>query len=501
MIARTPPFGFKAWLLSAAAVLWLAGAVPACAETLESALEAVYESSPTINAERARLRATDEELAKAQSGYRPQISMNADMGVASQNSLVRPPKTVTGVDPSPLAILQNETAFKRYDGDTNPSGLSLTVAQPLFDGFRTTNSVHEADASIMAERENLRDIEQRTLLDTVKAYMDVLRDAATVTLRKNSLRLLSYEANATQERFAAGEMTRTDVAQARAREAEAKASLELAKANLRGSLANYQRLVGHVPSRLTDPAGFERLLPTRLEDAVEAAVLRNPQVLQAAFTEKASSYVVKKTLGEMLPQVTLQASHNERYNPTTVLDQQSIQSASVRVSFPLYQAGDVEARVRQAKQQRQGRIQEIEGARELARAQAISSFAQVQAMRAQVLAVRQQVQATTESVAGVREEQKAGQRTLLDVLNAEQEQTNAQVSAVNARHDLVVAAYTLLAVMGRLSAPELGLSGPLYDEQKHYAEINGKWGGLAIDRDAAYAGRNDGWATAVEPGQ
>ena len=498
MIAGFRLFSSKAWLLGASAAMALLTAAPARADSLESALAAVYESNPALNAERARLRATDEELAKAQSGYRPQVGMSADTGLQTQNSAVKPPTSFSPFATVASQIASNEAAFKRYDGETAPGGLSVTVTQSLFDGFRTDNGIHAANATIMAERESLRDIEQKTLLQAITAYMDVLRDAATATLRQHNLKFLNGEVSATQQRFDAGAMTRTDVAQARAREAEARAALEVAKATLRGSLANYQRLVGHVPTRLTDPAGFERLLPARLEEAVDLAVTRNPQVLQAAFNEKASAYEIKKTLGEMLPQVTFQASHSERYNPSTVLDQQGTESAVVRVNVPIYQAGDVEARVRQVKQQRQGQIQEIESARELARAQAISSFAQVQASRAQVAAVREQVKAAKETVDGVREEQRAGQRTLLDVLNADQELTAAQVAAANAHHDLVVASFTLLATMGRLTAYDLGLGVRMYDERKHYAEINGKWGGMAIDRDPSYTGRDASWAPAVE---
>ena len=498
MTVRNLWLGFIASALCAGLAIAVADSAPAHADTLESALAAVYGSNPTINAERARLRATDEELAKAQSGYRPQIGFDADLGEASLASSVKPPGLASGLAPTPAQIQQNEAAFKRYDGLTRPGGFAVTLSQPLFEGFQTVNSVKQADASIMAARESLRDVEQKTLLDTIKTYMDVLRDAANMALRQHSLKLLTSEANATQERFAEGEMTRTDVSQARAREAEAKAALEGAKANLRASLANYQRLVGHVPVRLTNPVGFEQLLPARIEDAIAAAISRNPQVVGAAYLEKAAAFDVNKTLGEMLPQVRLQATHSERFDPSTLLYQQTNESASVRVNIPIYQAGDVEARVRQAKQQHQGRIQEIEGAREQARATAISAFAQVQAMRAQVAAIRMQVQATTDGLSGVREDQKAGQRTLLDVLNAEQEQTNARVSAVQARHDLVIASYTLLSAMGRLSAADLGLGVQLYDAQDHYAETNGKWAGVSVDHEPAYAGENRGWGPAVE---
>lgn len=491
-------FALRAVVFSAAAIAGLAAAMPARADSLDSALADVYENNPALNAGRARLRATDEELAKAQSGYRPQIGLNADTGLQIQNSAVKPPTSFSPFGTVASQVASNAAAFKRYDGETNPGGLNVTVSQSLFDGFQTNNGIHAANANILAQREALRDIEQRTLLQAITTYMDVMRDAATVTLRQNNVKFLTGQVKATQERFAAGAATRTDLAQARAREADARASKEAAKANLRGSLANYQRLVGHVPARLTNPAGFERLLPSRIEDAISAAETRNPQVLQASFSEKASTYEIRRTLGQMLPQVTFQATHSERYNPSTVLYQQSIESAVVRVNVPIYQAGDLEARVRQAKQQRQGQIQEIVSARELARAQAISSFAQVQASRAQVAAVREQVKAANETVSGVREEQLAGQRTLLDVLNAEQELTAAEVSSANAHHDLVVAAYSLLATMGRLTAVDLDLGVKLYDVHKHYAEINGKWGGTVIEHDPNYAPRAQEWAPAVE---
>jgi len=498
MTAGCLRFCLTAWSIGAAFALAALALAPARADTLESALAAAYQNSPAINAERARLRATDEELAKAQSGYRPSINIDADLGLGQASSTVTPLPEVNGVQPTLLQNQQNAASFRRYDGDTRPGGFAVTVSQPLFEGFRVANSVKQADASIMAAREALRDVEQKTLLETTRVYADVLRDAANMALRQHSRKLLETEASATKERFAAGEMTRTDVSQALAREAEARAAFEAAKANLRGSLASYQRLVGHVPVRLTNPAGFEQLLPTRIDDAISAALSHNPQVVGAAYLEKAANFDVKRTLGEMLPQVRLQASHNERFYPSTVLYQQTNETASVRVSIPIYQAGDVEARVRQAKQQHQGRIQEIEGAREQAQASAISAFAEVQAMRAEVAALRLQVQATTDSLAGVREEQKAGQRTLLDVLNAEQEQTNARVSLVQARHDMVIAAYTLLSAMGRLTAADLGLGVQLYDAQKHYAETNGKWSGTGVEREPASAGQTAGWGSAVQ---
>ena len=487
------------WLstVSVLALLWTADA--ALADTLNSALAEAYQNSPSLNAERARLRATDEELAKAQSGYRPSIDINGDYGLQNLSSSVKPPKLASGKTPTPAQILNNEASFRRYDGQTRPGGFSVVLSQPLFEGFRTVNAVKAADAQIMAERAALVDAEQKTLLDTIRAYMDVLRDSATVTLRQNSLRLFTSEARATGERFAAGEMTRTDVAQAQARQSEALASLELSKAVLRNSLAEYERLVGHIPTRLTEPTGFERTLPAKLEDAVRAAMGSNPQVLQAAYLEAASRHEIRKILGEMLPDVRLQAQHNERFESSTLMNQQVSQSVTARVNVPIYQSGEVEARVRQAKQQHQGRLQDIEAARARARSAAIGAFAQVQAQRAQLAAVRQEIKALGDSLAGVREEQKAGTRTLLDVLNAEQEEVNAKVSGVRARHDMVVASYILLQAMGRLTASDLGLDVPLYNVETHYNQTNRKWSGVSIEREPGYAGQTPAWSALLEP--
>ncbi len=486
-------------MLAAAAVALALLGSSARAESLQAALAAAYDNSPTLNAERARLRATDEELAKAQSGYRPNIEVNGDYGVSNLGSSVKPPNLANGHAPTPGQIDANAAGYKRNDGTTHPGGYSVTLSQPLFTGFRTANAVRAADASIMAERAGLQDVEQKVLFDTIRVYMDVLRDAATVTLRQTSLRLFTNEAKATSERFAVGDLTRTDVAQARARQAESTAALELAKATLRNSLAEYERLVGHVPKQLTDPTRFEASLPTRLEDAVRVAMASNPRVLQAAYQEKASQHEVRKILGEMLPDVRLQAQHSERFDPTPLIGQQVSQSVSARVNIPIYQSGEIEARVRQAKEQHQGRLQEIEAARLQARSSAIGLFAQVQAQKAQLVAVRQQVQAVSESLAGVREEQKAGARTLLDVLNAEQEETNAKVSAVRARHDLVVAAYALLQAMGRLTAADLGLDVSLYNVETHYEATNRKWSGLSVEHENGYAGAIPGWGAATEP--
>lgn len=501
MIERILRLRFKSWLCQCVAVAALLGAPAARADTLNEALAAAYEHNPTINAERARLRATDEELARAQSGYRPDISLGADYGVAGLTTGVTPLTLSNGGIPSPGQILSNNSQYKRNDGMTRPGGYAVTLSQPLFQGFRTLNAVKEADANIMAGRQALRETEQKVLLETITAYMDVMRDAAIATLRQKSLQVLSTEARATQERFAAGEMTRTDVAQARSRQAQAEAALQLAKSALRSSLASYERFVGHVPVRLTDPNGYEQILPHSQDEAIAVAMGSNPQVLQAAYLERASGSSVRKIEGEMLPDVRLQAQHTERFDPTPTIDHQINQSVIARVNIPIYQSGDVEARVRQAKQQRQGRLEEIEAAREQVRAAAISTYAEVQAMRAQLSAVRQQVQAATESLTGVTEEQKAGQRTLLDVLNAEQELTNAKVSAVRAKHDMVVSAYTLLQAMGRLSASDLGLDVRLYDAVKHYAETNRKWIGVSVERDQGYAGVAPEWGSSVQRAQ
>lgn len=445
-------------MLAIAAVLGGALPVTAFAETLADALARAYKYNPRLDAERARLRATDEEVARANSGYRPDITATADVGYNKSES--RPALTSSG--------------------SSNPKGYQISATQPIFNGFRTTNQVREAEAGVRAGRETLRSVEAQVLLDAVTFYMDVVRDQAIVKLRENNVTVLSRELKATQDRFNVGEVTRTDVAQATARRAGAVSALDLARANLRTSRANFERAVGSPPSNLADVPVPNAMLPKSLDEAVAMGARENPNVVAALYREQQARHTVDRIRGELLPTVQVDASYQHRYDTSPITDEAETTTITGRVSVPIYEGGEVRARVRQSKHTHVSRIQEIEQARSETQASVTSAWSRFQASKAQLESDQAQVQANRTALAGVREEEKVGQRTILDVLNAEQELLNSEVQAVTTRHDLVVNAYTLLGQVGRLNVQELGVTNAVYDPDIHYSEVRRKWFGLSI---------------------
>jgi outer membrane protein len=468
------------------------------AETLLEALASAYAGNPQINQERAQVRATDERLAEAQAGFRPQVTANAEYGVSTLSTSDAEFQLTDGSAPTENQILSNRRSIQRNDGFFNPSSYTVQVQQQIFDGFSTLSAVREAEATIGAARENLRSVEQRVLYDGIRAYASVLRDRAIADLRENNVKILSRELAGTRERLAAGEVTRTDLAQAESRKARSVADLDLARANLASSLADYERIVGHPANALQYPAPADGLLPATLDEAIEISAAENPDVVEAAFAEKAGVQAIARIRGELLPQVTLNASHQERFDFSNSTDNQQSQSVTARLSVPLYSGGDVEARIRAAKQRRQGQLAGIEQARQQMRAQTIAAWSQLVANRSQLEAVQSQVRSSSQALEGVREEQKGGQRTLLDVLNAEQELLDSKITLERSRRDLIVASYAVLSAMGRLTATQLGLTGELYDVEDNYRRTNRRAWGIRIERDDSTEGFA-GLAAVVDP--
>ena len=280
-------------------VLTLGVAPPASAESLKDALSAAYGYNPRLDAQRAFQRATDEDVARAMSGYRPTVTGNADIGIER-------------TDQRPSNLL---------DGVTKPRGYGIDAVQPIFSGFRTYNAVNTAEANVRAEREVLRDVERSVLLQAVTAYMDVVRDQELVRLNENNVNVLSRELKAAQDRFAVGEVTRTDVAQAEARRADAVSRLDAARANLRTSRGSYQLVIGHPPSGLAWPGTPEEFLPRGLNDAIGVSNNEDPLVVAALFREQAAKYTVEQIRGELLPTVQLEASYDDRFGTSKLTDE------------------------------------------------------------------------------------------------------------------------------------------------------------------------------------
>ncbi len=451
---------------------------PSYGDTLRDALATAYRHNPRLDAARATLRATDEEVARANAGYRPSVTGAGDVGY--QN-------------------LRTSPGTSTNSGETHPRGYSVTATQPLFRGFRTLNQVREAEATVRAGRETLRAVEQAVLQDVVTAYMDVVRDQAIVRLRENNLNVLSRELKATQDRFSVGEVTRTDVAQAQARRAGAVSALDLARSNLKTSRGAFERHVGRPPSNLIEPKVDERAQPRSLEEAVSISARENPTVVGSLYREQAARHTVDRIWGELLPTVQLDSTYSRRYDPSLTADQTETTTVTGRVSVPFYTGGEVQARVRQAKHTHVGRIQEIEQNRSDAQATVVQAWSQLAAAKAQVESDNAQVAALSTALAGVREEEKVGQRTLLDVLNAEQELLNAQVNLVSTKRNIVVAHYSLMSTVGRLNVQELGAADKVYDPDAHYFEVRRKWFGVSITHANGRTEKHDFWGTRVEP--
>ncbi len=380
--------------------------------------------------------------------------------------------------PAPLRPCRLVTLGSAANGTSNPRSAQIALQQNIFDGFRTYNAVKGSEALVEAGREELRTAEQSILLNAATAYMNVVRDQAIVNVRQNNVRVLSEQLRASQDRFKVGELTRTDVAQAQSGLAQSQADLSIAQGTLYTDRALFVQFIGHAPGSLRDPGPATKLLPKTLEGAIGVAESENPGIIAAVFRERSQAHNVKQIKGQLLPTATLSASYTKS---AQVNSPGVIQSDDARVlgsvSIPIYEAGNVSAQIREAVETLSQRRQQIDEQRALARANVSSAWGLLVAARGNVAAGQSAFEATRIALQGVREEERVGQRTILDVLNAEQQHLNAQVSFISFKRDLVVASYSVLSGMGRLSASDIALQAELYDPTRYYNEVKDAWYG------------------------
>ena len=441
-----------------AAVAALAGlAVIAAADTLPDALARAYSGNPTLAANRAGLRATDENVPRALAGFRPTVAASASAGASQVASRGLP------------AGNERTSLFPRQVG--------LQASQNLFDGFRTTNLVRQAESEVLSGRETLRQVEQDTLFAGAQAYMDVLRDTAVLDLQRNNEEVLVEQASQTRERNVAGQVTRTDVAQAEARLAAARSQVSLAGANLQASVATYRRVIGVEPRRLAPGRPPDRLVPATLVAAVRTALATHPAVRSALHAVDVAELQVKVVEGELAPRVDLVGSVGQAYAAETPRDRTFSVALLGQVTVPLYEGGEVYARVRQVKETAGQRRIEAEATRDAVRAAVVVSWGSLESAKANALAAAAQVRANEVALAGVREEARVGQRTTLDVLNQQQELLIARVNLVTAQRDRVVGAYAVAQSTGSLSPEALGLTVARYSPGRHYEQVRDlPWG-------------------------
>jgi outer membrane protein len=446
----------------------LAGApLEASADTLPWALVQAYQNNPQITAQRAAVRATDESVPAALSGYRPRVSASASVSEQYLDITTRP--TAAGVGPN--VNISGAQVVQTY---------GATVSQTLFNGFQTGNRTRQAESQVSAARETLRLTEQNVLLAAATAYMNLLRDIAILDLQRRNVEVLQEQLRQTRDRFNVGEVTRTDVAQSESRLAAGRSSMLTAESNLNTSRSAYRQVIGVEAGKLAPGMPVDRLSPSTLPAAIAEAQARHPSVTTAMFNIDGALFQVKITEGALYPTLSLVGNAQKTFGSTSSLNTLETLSASVggQLSVPIYQGGSEYAAIRQAKETLSQRRIDLDNARDQARQTLVQSWGLLEAAKAQIQATQAQVDAAEIALNGVREEARVGQRTTLDVLNAQQELVNARVAVVTAQRDRVVASYTLLAAAGRLSAQVLGLAVPVYDPAVHYHQVRDSWAGV-----------------------
>ncbi|MGA7326976.1 MAG: TolC family outer membrane protein [Rhodomicrobium sp.] len=484
----------RAWTLLAALFVPFVLTFPVHGETLKEALAAAYLYNPTLKAARAQLRATDNGVSIAKSGYRPTISATLQDGYENLHAKV--PAGPMGTlpfclgtaggtvatcssgpfSPLPLSSLSGSSLTQ---GTSNPRSAQVALTQNVFDGFRTYNNVKGSEALVEAGREDLRASEISVLLSATTAYANVFRDQAIVNLRRSNVRVLAEQLRATQDRFKVGEVTRTDVALAESGLASAQADLSIAQGTLYGDQALFAQYIGHPPGSLKDPGAPTRMMPKSLQGAIEIAQSENPGVISAIFHERAQEHQVKLLKGQLLPTLSLNAQYSVTSQPFGFSSIQQEEDARVygQLTIPLYQAGSVSAQIRQAIETLSQARQNIDAQRELARYNVSAQWGLVIAAKGNIAAGKSAVESSRIALQGTREEEKVGQRTILDVLSAEQTFLNAGVNLISFQHDLVVSSYGVLAYEGRLTAYDIALEAELYDPTRYYGEVKDAWFG------------------------
>jgi outer membrane protein len=431
MLRRHSRFRFGGVVVGAVASAVATLAAPARADTIETALVQAYQNNPTLNSQRAAVRATDENVPVALSGYRPRVSVNASGGEQSLSSTAKTSGIVPGTP----------TSYLTQSGYNAPYGAGATITQTLYNGFQTANRTRAAESQVFAARETLRATEQQVLLSAVTAYMNLLRDSASLAAGRSQV--LSAQATYT------------------------------------ASLATYRQVIGVDPGKLAPGTPVDRFSPTKLNDAIAVGSATHPTVATAQYNADVAEQQVKVAEGALLPTISLQGNFQQNFMSQSSLNVYQSYTASVlgQLSVPIYQGGAEYAAIRQAKETLGQKRIDLDTARDQVRQNVVQSWGQLDAGKANIEATQAQVTSSEIALNGVREEARVGQRTTLDVLNAQQVLVNARVALVTAQHDRVVASYTLLASVGRLSPQVLGLKVSVYNPTVHYHQVRDSWAG------------------------
>jgi len=438
--------------------------LPAHADTLDGALVLAYQNNPTLNAQRASVRATDEGVPQALSGYRPRVTFNGTVGSQYTDSTTR--SATLGA------------TYTQLSGNMTPSSLGVTATQTLYNGFQTANRTRQAESQVQAARETLRVTEQGVLLSAVTAYMNLLRDTAILDLQRRNVEVLQEQLRQTRDRFNVGEVTRTDVAQSESRLAAGRSQVLSAEAIYKASVATYRQVIGVEPGKLAAGSPVDRFSPRDLTSSIGVATATHPQVTTAEYNLDAALQQVKVAEGALYPTLSVQGNVQQAYE-SSLLQLRTFNASVVgQLTVPIYQGGAEYSLIRQAKETMGQRRLDLDTARDQVRQNVVQSWGQLDAAKANIEATQAQVQASEIALNGVREEARVGQRTTLDVLNAQATVITAKINQANSEHDVVVASYAILSAVGRLSVDRLGLAVTTYKPEEHYNAVKDKWIGV-----------------------
>ncbi len=430
------------------------------AQTLTQALAEAYNTNPQLLAQRALLRATDEQVPQALSGWRPTVNFTGQVGLQREG------------------LLTKETA-NNVIANTRPNQVGIQVTQPVYSGGRTVAQTRQATETVELTRAQTLAVETSVFQSVAQAYLDVVRDQALVEVNRNNEQVLKKQLEATQDRFRVGEVTRTDVAQAESSLAQASATLIAAEGTLAQSRANYVRAVGHPPGRLLLPRERPALPATR-EEAQSLAAHNNFSVISANFAELAARDNIDVVRGQLLPQISIIGNVQRAQDPSITFKGFLANTGSVlaQMTMPLYEGGAIYSQTRQAEQTVGQRRSQVDDARRAAVQTATQNWEALKAARASIQSFAAAVRAAQIALEGTQQEALVGSRTTLDVLIANQQLFVTQQQLITAEHDAAVAEYNIAAAIGRLVAPELRLPVQLYDMERHFKQVRDKWIGF-----------------------
>ncbi len=436
--------------------------------TLAQALAATYLYQPALQAARAQLRATDENVPQALAGWKPTVIVAGTAGYG---------------DGVTRQFLNSTGTWQNQHTDRDIGTAQTTLTQPLYTGGKVRANVNRATDLVMAQRANLMAQEETSFANAVNAYVGVISAQQTLALNINNENVLREQLQATNDQFRVGEVTRTDVAQAEASLASAVAQVETSQGNLQTARATYTQVIGYEPpADLAEPQPLR--LPTRTEQqAVALAAANNPAVIAAQFNDAAAKNEIEAAFAALLPQVSFQGQIFQSNNASIRLDQTNGYTAVLSVSVPLYQGGAEYSAVRQARQTEQQQSQLISDAQRTAVQNTVNAWETLIAARAAADSTRTAIRANEIALVGVEREHLVGTRTTLDVLNAQQTLLQSQVTLVQNLSNLITASYAVASAVGRLTARDLDLPVPFYDETAYFNQVKNKWAGIGVPRD------------------